>query len=251
MLYLIKIIYSFILPPGLIILLLLALSVRLWKRERLASVLLLGTTLLLYLSSTLWVGEQLTSGLERKYPQPDSPKGEIIVVLGGGATQSTPDLNGVGNLYGGAANRLLTAARLQRESGLPILFSGGQVYRDSGNEADIARRQLLALGVPDSSIMIENRSLNTEQNALYSSEILDEHGYSSAILVTSAFHMPRAVLEFRRAGVDVQPFPVDYMAGSPETVYVSKFTPSSNGLSMTSTALKEYLGILAIKLSGL
>ncbi|WP_379129518.1 YdcF family protein [Paenibacillus sp. sgz500958] len=248
MLYIIKFIYGFLLPPGLFVLLLVALSLWLWKRQRRTALMLLGVTALLFLLSTGWIGGVLISRLEQQYPQPDTLKGDIIVVLGGGATLGTPDINGEGNLFGSAANRLLAAARLNRTSDLPVLFSGGTVFPDSGNEADIAKRQLLALGMPEKAIIAENRSLNTEQNARYTSEILRSRGYSSVVLVTSAFHLPRAVLEFRKVGVNVQPYPVDYLTGSTGKLYPSSLSPSAGGLSLTSLALKEYLGILALKL---
>lgn len=185
--------------------------------------------------------------LEQQYNQPSRLTGDIIVVLGGGATEGTPDLDGEGNLSGPAANRLLTAARLYETTGLPVLFSGGKVFPDSGNEADISQRQLLALGVPQNKIYIENRSLNTEQNALYTAEVLNSHGFAAPVLITSAFHLPRAVLEFREAGLNIQPYPTDYRTSIPQQLYAGKFSPSSSGLSLTATALKEYLGILAAK----
>jgi len=250
MLYLIKFIYSFVLPPGLFILLLAGIALWLWKRERKPAVALLLVTLLFYLCSTAWIGGILIHRLEQQYKQPGSLQGEIIVVLGGGATGGTPDIDGQGNLSGSAANRLLAAARLQRTSGLPVLFSGGQVFPDSGNEADISRRQLLALGVPESAILAENRSLNTEQNARFTSALLKSHGYQTAVLVTSAFHLPRAVLEFGKAGIAIQPYPADYMTSRERRLYASRLAPSSSGLALTGTALKEYLGILAAKLRG-
>ncbi|MDQ0192861.1 YdcF family protein [Paenibacillus wynnii] len=247
MIYLIKLIYSFILPPGIFILLLAGISLWLWKRERKPALLLLGVTLVIYLSATSWVGSMLIGNLERKYPQPSVLKGDIIVVLGGGATSGTPDFDGEGNLSGSAANRLLTAVRLYRSSGLPILISGGKVFSDTGNEAEISRRQLQALGIPKKDIFIENQSLNTEQNARLSAEQLKNQGFSEPILVTSGFHLPRAIIEFKHAGLIVQPYPTDYWTSKPEKLYVSKFIPSSSGLSLTATALKEYLGILAAK----
>ncbi|KWX88306.1 hypothetical protein AMQ83_07625, partial [Paenibacillus riograndensis] len=165
MIYFIKFVYSFVLPPGLFVILLLGLTVWLWRRSRRPALALLGVTLLLYLSMTPWVSNLLMGGLERQYGKPELLRGDVLVVLGGGAGSGTPDIDGEGNLFGSAANRLLTTVRLYRQTGLPILFSGGQVFPDSGNEADIAKRQLIGLGVPERDIMAENRSLNTEQNA--------------------------------------------------------------------------------------
>ncbi|WP_028591336.1 YdcF family protein [Paenibacillus massiliensis] len=248
MIYLIKWLYSFVLPPGLFVILLLGISIWIWKKQRRAAITLLGVTVLLYASMIPLTGDLLVGTLERQYAQPQETHGDIIVVLGGGATQGTPDLDGEGNMLGSAANRLLTAARLYEQTGLPILFSGGQVFPDSGNEADIARRQLLGLGVPPQNIYTENRSLNTEQNASYSAFLLQEEGFQRPILITSAFHLPRAVLQFERAGIEVTPFPTDYLASQPQHWYAGKFSPSPGASSVIGTAFKEYLGIAALKL---
>ncbi|WP_342414963.1 YdcF family protein [Paenibacillus sp. FSL R10-2782] len=248
MIYIIKFLYSFVLPPGLFILVMAGLVIWLWKRARKPAVILLVVTLLLYGSSTNWAGDLLISSLEKQYPQPRTVQGDVIVVLGGGATEGTPDINGQGNLLGSAANRLLTAARLHEATGLPILFSGGQVFGDSGNEANIAQRQLLELGIPAKDILIENRSLNTQQNAVYTSQILKQHQLTKPILVTSAFHMPRAAVEFQRAGMQAVPYPTDYLASEHPSLYAAKLSPSAGAMATTGTALKEYLGLLALKL---
>ncbi|WP_090109584.1 YdcF family protein [Cohnella sp. OV330] len=249
MIYIIKFIYSFVLPPGIFVLLLLSASVWLWRKSRRPAMLIAAVALLLYLSVIPLTSQPLIKGLERQYDQPNAASGDVIVVLGGGATRGTPDLGGEGNLSGGAANRLMTAVRLHRTTGLPILFSGGQVFSDSGNEADIARRQLIGLGVPDGDILVENRSLNTEQNAVYTAELLKSSGLSRPVLVTSAFHLPRAMREFRLAGVEPEPFPTDYLSsGGRFSFYPGLFAPSSAAGATTGTALKEYLGLLATKL---
>ncbi|WP_340024015.1 YdcF family protein [Paenibacillus sp. FSL K6-1096] len=249
MIYFIKFVYSFVLPPGLFVILLLGMAVWLWRlRSRRPALVLLGITLLLYLSMTPVVSDLLIGSLERKYAQPSAPEGDVIVVLGGGATSGTPDLDGQGNMSGPASNRLLAAARLYRETGLPVIFSGGQVFADSGNEADIAKRQLIGLGIPAEDILPENRSLNTEQNAVNTAKLMQEHGFSRPVLVTSGFHMPRSMVQFEHAGLEPQPFPVDYQASRPMSLYAGKFTPTAGSVSTTGLALKEYLGLLAAKL---
>lgn len=248
--YLIKFVYSFVLPPGLFVLLLLTLAVWLWRwrRERKAAMILLTITLLLYVCSTSLVGDALIAGLENNYRQPSTVQGNVIVVLGGGAASGTPDVDGTGNMYGAAANRLITAVRLHRRTGWPILFSGGQVFADSGNEADIARRLLLGMGVPNSSILIENRSLNTEQNAQNTAALLRAKRLTQPVLVTSGFHMTRAVLQFAKAGVSVQPYPTDYLVSQPMKMYIGRLSPSAGAMSNTGLALKEYFGIWAERL---
>lgn len=249
MIYFIKLVYSFVLPPGIFIVLLLGLVLWIWEKNRRPALVLLGVTLLLYLSMTNLVSDTLISSLEQKYAQPDiaAVQGDVIVVLGGGATSGTPDLDGEGNLLGSAANRLLTAVRLYRQTRLPILFSGGQVFPDSGNEADIAKRQLLSLGIPAQDILTENQSLNTDQNAVNTAAVMQANGLSRPVLVTSGFHMWRAMLQFKHAGLTPLAYPTDYIASRPMALYLSKFVPSPGAVSTTGLALKEYLGILAAR----
>lgn len=245
LIYIIKFVYSFILPPGLFVLLFAAVAVWLWRKNRRPALVLLGITLLLYLSMTSLIADPLIGSLERKYDQPNTIDGDVIVVLGGGASSGNRDLDGEGNLLGPAANRLLTAARLYRETGLPILFSGGQVYADSGNEADIAKRQFIGLGIPEADVLAENQSLNTEQNAVNTAALMKAHGFSRPVLVTSGFHMARAMLEFEHAGLSPLAFPTDYIASRESSFYLGKFSPSPGSAENTGIALKEYLGILA------
>lgn len=249
LIYLIKFVYSIILPPGIFVLLLLGLALWIWNKNRRPAAVLLGITLLLYLCMTPLVSNSLIGSLEKQYTPPDHPYGDVIVVLGSGASTGTPDIDGKGNMYGPAANRLLTAVRLHLQTGLPILFSGGQVYADSGNEADIARRQLMGLGISEKDIITENRSLNTEQNAVNTAAILKEKGFSHPVLVTSGFHMPRAMRQFHNAGVIAEAYPADYMVSRPIVLNSAKFAPSAGALANTGLALKEYLGLLALKIN--
>ena len=248
MIYIIKFIYSFILPPGIFLIFLVLFAALLWKKERKLALLLSGFTFVFYVLSTSMISDALVRSLEQQYTPPAQANGDVIIVLGGGATRDTPDFGGFGNLSGGAANRILTAARLYEATRLPIILSGGQVFSDSGNEAEIAKRQLVQLHIPPKVIFIDNRSLNTEQNAQFTNTILTEHGYKHPILITSAFHMPRSVLNFEKAGVTVTPYPVDYWSSREIHVYTAKFTPSAGALSAVATVLKEYIGIMALSL---
>ncbi|MDD9147963.1 YdcF family protein [Sporolactobacillus sp. CQH2019] len=241
--YIIKFVYGFILPPGLFVTLLVILSIRI-RRHRPVAIITGSLAVLLYLSYIPITGDLLLHPLENAYQPPSHPSGDVIVMLGGGATPDTPDINGKGQLSGDAANRLLTTFRLYKLTGLPIILSGGKVFPDSGIEADIAKRQLIALGVPGNKIMTENKSITTTQNARNTKAVMRTHRLNRPILVTSAFHMRRAVMNFNKTGVQVQPYPTDYLTSRRLSVYPMQFVPSEG--SATSTAVKEYIGILAL-----
>lgn len=252
MIYFIKFIYSLLLPPGLLLLLLGLAVRRSWMKDRKWTWLPLTLLLMLYLMSSGLTSDALMRSIESRYPQPSADdvrlNGDILVVLGGGATPDTPDLGGRGNLSGSAEARLLAAVRLHKITGLPILFSGGKVFSDSGNEADIAGRQLRELGLSGEDILLENRSLNTEQNAQYTKELMDAKGYRHPVLITSAFHIMRSVVDFKQAGLATLPYPVDYWTSRQPVFYWSKLLPSGAAFSASSAALKEYLGMLALLL---
>jgi uncharacterized SAM-binding protein YcdF (DUF218 family) len=249
--YVLKVIESLILPPGLFILVLLAASAFLYRRSRLTGSVLCCLSILFYFLCTPLVGQWLTGRLESAYPQPSSPTGDVIVVLGAGFSAGTPDIDGQGNLTDHSAERLLTAARLYHQHHLPIILSGGPEVRVDGlatSEAAIGLRDLIGLGIPASEVIVEGRSRNTQENAKFTAVILKSHRFSQPILVTSAFHMERSVLDFQKVGVHVLPFPTDYEVSTVAEPYSLVWLPSADGLTSTQTALKEYVGLLGTRL---
>ena len=249
MVYFLKFGASWLLPPGIFIVALFALAWYAWKRrgERRIAALLFALTFVFYLLCTSVVAERTLGWLEQAYLPPAEPAGDVIIMLGGGAMPDSPDVDGVGALCASPANRLLTAVRLQRKLGVPILLSGGQVYEDTGAEAKIARRILIDLGVPEEQILVETRSVNTTQNARYSAEILRAQGLTQPILVTSAFHMKRAVLNFKKQGIDVVPYPADYQVTHHPVFHYTKLRPQTEALLNNVTVLQETLRTLVTR----
>ena len=243
MVYFLKFGASWVLPPGCFIIALFVLAWYLWKKrgEKTVAAILAGLTFVFYLLCTSFVAEKTLGALEQVYEPPADPSGDVIIMLGGGAMPDSPDVDGTGALCSSPANRLLTAVRLQRQLGVPILLSGGQVYEDTGAEAKIARRILLSLGVPDDMIFAETKSINTTQNAKFSTEILHEQGFTHPILVTSAFHMKRSVLNFEKQGVSVTPYPADYWVTHHPVFHYTKLRPQADALLTNVTVLQETL----------
>lgn len=242
MLYTLKIFAAFLLPPGIFITVFTILSFCLWRCNRRIALALAVVTGIFYLFTTNFMGNFLIGSLESRQVPPAHPAGDLIILLGGGATLDTPDLNGEGNLSGSAANRLLTAVRLHKQLKAPILVTGGKVFDDAGSEADISRRCLLELGVPADQIIVENQSLNTQQNAAYTRVWLEKSKFHSPILVTSAFHMQRAMWNFTREGISAVPYPCDYQTSRKNALYFNKFVPSAAGLQNTAVFFHEMLG---------
>ena len=137
---------------------------------------------------------------------------------------------------------MLTTVRLYEQTKLPIIITGGQVFPDSGNEARIAKRVLISLGVNPNDIYIEDKSLNTEQNATFTAKLLKTYDLNKPILITSAFHMERAMKHFQNEGIRVQAYPTGYLESKHIKLYPNQFAPSNNNSAFV--AIKEYIGIL-------
>lgn len=252
MVYLLKFGASFFLPPGIFFVLFVVIAVFAYRRgERKIAKAILLVTLVFYALSTGIVGDALMRGIESRYSPPTEPHGDAIVMLGGGATKDTPDIDGVGMLTSSPSSRMLTAARLYRVTHLPIVLSGGQVYTDSGTEAVIGRRVLMGLGVDERDIFVETESINTTQNAEYTARILQGIGAKQPMLVTSAFHMPRAVLCFKNQGIDVVPYPTDFQANrETRDFHYNRLAPSADALLSSTIALRERLRLFVTEVTG-
>ncbi len=248
MVYFIKFIYStFLFPPGILLVGLFFLCLYAFPKHRKLAKIIGIFTILFYLSTISLVSDRLIGTLEKEYPVPETVEGDVIVMLGGGSTLDTPNVNGVGHLSGFAANRLLTSAQLYQKLHIPIILSGGKVLETTGCEAEISKLILLGLGVPEEKIIIEDKSLNTTENAMYTKVLLEKYGFEQPILVTSAFHMRRSVLQFDKVQLTVLPYPTDYQSNIRYQFELHQLWPSAGALLNTSLALKEYVGILAAK----
>ena len=171
-------------------------------------------------------------------------------MLGGGIRPISGDL--VYPDLGPAADRVLHAARLYRAGKAPlIIISAGNVWGDSDmqSEAEASRKVLGTLGVRREAIVVEGGSRNTRQNAILTARIAAERGIRRILLVTSAWHMPRAAAAFRRTELDVAPAAADH-AGLAATPRILRILPQAGALSLSTRALSEYLGLLVYRLRG-
>lgn len=258
MIYFFKAMADFLLPPGLFIILLLALAAYLAKKNQKISVLVAGIAALLWLCSSTLLAKTLVMPLEKMYQplsmehlQKIAQADTAMVVLGGGAVLA-PDVQGEGTLAGAAANRMLTAARLEHSilASTPIILTGGIVHADGACEAEIAKRQLMQLGIAEALLQTENKSRTTKENAFYTAKIARKQGYKHLLLVTSAWHMPRSVAIFRKAcgeNITIYAYPCDYIFASEEGINYRDFLPSAAALAWNMLALHEYGGMLMYK----
>lgn len=193
---------------------------------------------MLYLLSIEPIKDMLYRPLENAYPAPQEIKVDAVVVLGGGSYRT-------GVLREDSMKRLLAGFLLHKKENIPVVLSGGSPP-GSLPEAEVMKQLLVELGVDEKSIITEVRSRDTRENALYVKEICERRSYKKVALVTSAYHMPRAVETFRSAGVDVVPYPTDFKQDKRYNLY--SFAPRMSVLHDSYKALREHLGRLAYRL---
>jgi uncharacterized SAM-binding protein YcdF (DUF218 family) len=215
--------------------------------------LVVGSLLLLAVLGLSPVGNALLVPLEERFPRWDERQGAPhgIVVLGGALS---PDVSHARDTVAlnEAAERLTAVADLaQRYPAARIIFSGGSgsVLFDERPEAEFAVRSLETMGVPRSRVVAEGRSRNTIENARYSLELAQPKPGERWLLVTSAYHLPRAVGIFRRAGFPVEAHPVDWRTRGPQDA-LRPFPTLGEGLRRTDTAVREWIGLVVYWLGG-
>jgi uncharacterized SAM-binding protein YcdF (DUF218 family) len=163
------------------------------------------------------LGNWLLYPLEQRFPPWDGAHGapDGIVVLGGSIDTDLSVAHGV-PIFTHAVDRMLAAAELaHRYPRARIIFSGGSgnLLSTDAKEADYATELFENLGVSGARLMFERRSRNTQENAEFSKAMAAPKSGERWLLVTSAFHLPRSVGLFRKAGFAVEPYPVDWRAG--------------------------------------
>ncbi|MBW7965994.1 YdcF family protein [Bradyrhizobium sp. BR 10261] len=211
------------------------------------------TLVLLALAAFSPLGNLLLYPLESRFPPWDPSRGapDGIIVLGGSvdtdlsAAHRTP-------VVARAADRLLAPAELARRyPKARIVFTGGSanLVSTDAREADYSVPILEGIGIPKERLVVERNSRNTYENAIFTKRLVQPKPGERWLLVTSAFHMPRSMGIFRKAGFDVEAYPVDWRMGGPDDLF--SFTNiSADGLGRTDVAVREWIGLLAYRLMG-
>ena len=191
-------------------------------------------------------GNALILPLEQRFPawQEGGRPPDGIVVLGG-ALDSVVSGARHDIALNEAAERMTDVAGLARRyPAARIVFSGGagQLVFQGANESDLALRLFDSFGIARNRIMVDDRSRDTVENARYSKAIADPKPSERWVLVTSAYHMPRAIGAFRKAGFPVEAYPVDWRTRGTSDL-LRPFTNMGDGLRRTDTAAREWVGL--------
>jgi uncharacterized SAM-binding protein YcdF (DUF218 family) len=191
--------------------------------------------------------------LENRFPafsEDERPVAGIVVL--GGAVEADTSIGRDQITVNEAGEREIALADLARRyPQARLVFSGGSgSMRDDGvSEAEIVSRFADTLGVPRNRLILEQQSRNTRENALFSARMVQPKPDERWLLVTSAWHMPRSVGCFRKAGFDVTAYPVDYRTNWPRDAYrLNSF--ASTGLGELDIGVKEWIGMIAYRFAG-
>jgi len=243
----------FFLRPETMLLLLFVLPYFLLRRERVAAA---TRTLSFALSVTVLVGlfpvgNVVLKPLERAYPVNPEIKAPAGIIVLGGMEDIAPDHTGNIAQVNDAAERLFVAYELSRRfPEATVLYSGGKLVFNPENAGgfevgpDILRR----MGLPEERLIVEGLSRTTAENATLSREMVPDQGTGPWVLVTSAFHMPRALGSFCAAGWrNLIPYPVDYRGGD---LFAQIKWDLAEHLEELNIGVEEWIGLLAYRLNG-
>lgn len=248
-------IFWFVVQPlgALLVLLVLAVIALLVGWRKLGTSLVVLALLVTFVSGWTSLGAMALHPLEDRFERPSPPPDDVagIIVLGG-FFEGAINLARGGYELNSSADRIVEAAILARrypEARVVVTGGSGSLLLDGEADGSTAPRLLEALGIGRERMVLEDQSRDTYENALFTRELVEPQEGETWLLVTSAFHMPRSVMLFRRAGFDVAPWPVDYRTTGKDTL-----GPSRNNvvhtLQTTGLALREWIGLVAYRVTG-
>jgi len=216
--------------------------------------LVMGSVLLLVVCGLSPLGNYLLYPLESRFPPWDAGRGPApdgIIILGASIEAELSAAHGT-PVVRSAPDRIITAAALaHRYPNARIVFSGGSanLIANDAREADFAGVIFESLGISKSRLIMERESRNTLENAQFSKALVAPKDGERWLLVTSAFHMPRSIGLFRKAGFAVEAYPVDWRVGGRGDL-MSFSNVILDGLGRTEVAVREWIGLMAYRAIG-
>jgi uncharacterized SAM-binding protein YcdF (DUF218 family) len=250
-----KIVWFFATPSSLLpALVALGLLLMAWRRARRSSfVLAVAGVAAIFVAGLSPLANWIVLPLEERFPayRDDERPVTGVIVLGGALESEVADRRGQVTLNE-AGERLTAMADLARrypEARIVFTGGGGTILRDELSEAVALRRFAGELGTAPERILFEAESRTTAENAVLTRRLLGPKPGERWLLVTSAFHMPRSMGCFRRAGFEVTAYPVDFRTRGPEDRW-KPFSFVSEGLRRLDLATKEWAGLVGYRLAG-
>ena len=201
----------------------------------------------IFLISVPLVTQAMFASLTEQYPPPDDlpPDVEAIVTFGGGI-EPPAQFRSRAQVDGSSYGRCLhTVAIYHHLEGRPVIVCGGPSRQvvERTPVAEVMRDMLVDFGVAQGDIILDDESLSTHENAVNAAKLLRDRNLKKAVLVTDSRHMPRAVMCFRKQGVQVIPAPSDYSTKRVPPPLYEMIVPSSDSLVASHQVFHEWLGM--------
>jgi len=243
---------AFIFSPITWIFFLLLLAV-LSKKPKKTKVLLLISTILLYLFSNSFIVDEVMRLWEVPPVRIENLKKDYdyIVVLGGMMSYYDSKNNQIG--VNKSIDRLMQAIKLYKKGyGKKILISGGDgsLLKTIGKEADFLKNYITDIGLYTDDMIFESESQNTYENAKYSAQIIKKDSAKKVLIVTSAFHMRRAMACFKKQGIYADYYPAERYAGKRKYTFDHLLLPNINALESWEKLIHEFIGFITYKIAG-
>lgn len=252
--YISKVFWGVMQPAMLLLILVVAGAVLLGTRyQRAGRRLVIAAGLLLVVGGIGPLSTWMILPLEDRFPRADLSGRSVdgIVILGGAEDARVAKGRGT-HALNESAERMTEAAMLAlRYPAAKVLFTGGsvEILRDPTVGADAAETMLRDLGIGSDRLLLERKARNTAENAALAKQLADPKPGQRWLLITSAWHMPRAMGLFRKAGFDVEAWPTDYRTAGPGDAWML-FSSPVEGLRRLDFVVKEWLGLLVNRVTG-
>lgn len=177
---------------------------------------------------------------------------DAVILLGGIVDEDVGAATNLPSLNDNVERLVVTYQLLRDDKARVVIISSGTINKKLAaySETAVLARQLEGWGIAKERIIIEDRALNTRDNAVYSQQIARERGLERVVIVTSAFHMPRAAECFAAVGMTVDTLSVDYRAHPVAVGQLADWLPRSRELATTSGLLRELFGRLVYRAQG-
>ena len=247
-----KLVWAVAQPGNFLLLCLVAGTFLLLRGRRRGEILVVVAAIGFLLFAVAPIGPAMLLALEHRFPRPAKLPDQVdgILVLGG-AVNPRISLSSGETAFNSSVARVLagvTLARKYPKARLALVGGEGELFPVGFAEARATEGFVIDEGIPASRIILEEQSRSTHENAVFAREMIRPGPGEIWILLTSAYHMPRAVASFRAVGWPVIPYPVDFRV-DPRTDLRANFN-LTDGLGVATLAGKEWAGLVGYRLAG-
>jgi uncharacterized SAM-binding protein YcdF (DUF218 family) len=227
------------------------LAAALWWRHR--RILIAVPMVVLGVLGTPLLANILMQSLEDRYPYrslADCPQADAVFVFGG--MLDARDRSDGSIAWNEAAERFDRAARIIKagKATLLVLSGGAERYPGGTNEGDLLKQEAIARGIPEQNVIVTSATMNTKSEAVDICHLAEQRQWKRVLLVTSAYHMPRAMRLSRNCKVERIPVPIAYRTPDPSSSWansrIESYMPQAQALSNSELAIREYFGTLLL-----